>query len=97
MFYCADAGAQLRADDPSALKDIVTLVHSKVAGKEDALSSRTRFMLETLTNLKNNKLRRTNAPGNAGQTGGSEAVERLKKFLSGLGKKRHGKSCLSPL
>lgn len=42
-------------------------------------------MLETLSNLKNNKVKRA-----AGQMQGGEAVERLKKFLSGLDKKRHG-------
>ena len=50
-------------------------------------------MIETLTNLKNNKLKRT-----AGQQHrGGEAVERMKKFLSGLNKKRHGASTLPPL
>lgn len=52
-------------------------------------SSRTNFMIETLTNLKNNKLKKAVA-GGAGGTGGPEAVERLKKFLSGMNKKRHG-------
>jgi nucleolar MIF4G domain-containing protein 1 len=42
-------------------------------------------MVETLTNLKNNKLKR-----NTTQSQGGEAVERMKKFLSGLSKKRHG-------
>lgn len=42
-------------------------------------------MIETLTNLKNNKLKR-----NLTQNQGGEAVERMKKFLSGLAKKRHG-------
>lgn len=42
-------------------------------------------MIETLINLKNNKLKRT-----AGQVHqGGEAVERCKKFLSGLSKKRY--------
>lgn len=50
-------------------------------------SSRTRFMIETLTNLKNNKLKR-----NTTQNQGGEAVERMKKFLTGLTKKRHGTS-----
>ena len=49
------------------------------------MSSRTRFMVETLSNLKNNKIKKA-----AGQTAGTEAVERMKKFLSGLSKKRHG-------
>lgn len=43
-------------------------------------------MIETLTNLKNNKIKRT-----AGQQHqGGDAVERMKKFLSGLAKKKHG-------
>ena len=50
-------------------------------------SSRTRFMIETLTNLKNNKLKK-----NVTQNQGGEAVERMKKFLSGLSKKRHSTS-----
>lgn len=41
-------------------------------------------MVETLTNLKNNKIK------NAVGTPGNDAVERMKKFLSGLSKKRHG-------
>ena len=42
------------------------------------------FMIETLTNLKNNKVKRT-----TGQDGHSETVDRMKKFLSGLSKKYH--------
>jgi nucleolar MIF4G domain-containing protein 1 len=105
LTYVADCGNQLRQDDPSALKDIVQIVQTRVSGQENARSahdlyfidplliirhsSRTRFMLETLVNLKNNRLKKT---GNAGQTGGNEAVERMKKFLTGLEKKRHGSS-----
>ena len=44
-------------------------------------------MIETLTNLKNNKVKKS-----ATQHQGGDAVERMKKFLSGLGKKRHGES-----
>jgi nucleolar MIF4G domain-containing protein 1 len=44
-------------------------------------------MIETLTNLKNNKLKR-----NAAQNQGGDAVDRMKKFLSGLSKKRHSSS-----
>ncbi|KAF5382190.1 hypothetical protein D9615_004440 [Tricholomella constricta] len=79
-----NSGQQLRQDDPSALKDIIQIVQAKVSDKDDALSSRTRFMIETLTNLKNNKLRR-----NVTQNQGAESVERMKKFLTGLAKKRH--------
>ena len=41
-------------------------------------------MLETLINLKNNKIKRAMA-----QQVGGDAAERLKKFLAGLGKSRH--------
>ncbi|KAF8126932.1 ARM repeat-containing protein, partial [Boletus edulis] len=78
------SGQQLRQDDPSALKDIVTLAQSSIANQGDSLSSRTKFMIETLTNLKNNKIKKS-----ATQHQGGDAVERMKKFLSGLGKKRH--------
>jgi len=43
-------------------------------------------MIETLVNLKNNKLKR-----NVTQNQGGEAVERMKKFLANLSKRRHGK------
>ncbi|KIL67539.1 hypothetical protein M378DRAFT_122561 [Amanita muscaria Koide BX008] len=79
-----NSGQQLRQDDPSALKDIIAIVQNKVSGTEISLSSRTRFMLETLTNLKNNKLKR-----NSSKTQNDDSVERLRKFLSGLAKKRH--------
>lgn len=79
------SGQQLRQDDPSALKDIVTLAQSCIAKQGDNLSSRTRFMMETLTNLKSNKVKKTAAA----QHQGGDGVERLKKFLSGLSKKRH--------
>ena len=43
-------------------------------------------MIETLVNLKNNKLKR-----NATQNQGGDAVERMKMFLTSLAKKRHRK------
>ncbi|KAF8843775.1 ARM repeat-containing protein [Paxillus ammoniavirescens] len=79
-----NSGQQLRQDDPSALKDIVALAQSSIAKKGDDLSTRTKFMIETLTNLKNNKIKKS-----ATQHQGGDAVERMKKFLTGLGKKRH--------
>ena len=53
-------------------------------------SSRTKFMLETLTNLKNNRVKA--APGGEAA---AEATTRMKKFLSGLDKKKHGSSPFS--
>ncbi|KAF7327646.1 MIF4G/MA4-domain-containing protein [Mycena kentingensis (nom. inval.)] len=79
-----NSGQQLRQDDPSSLKDIIQTVQSKISDHAEALSSRTRFMVETLTNLKNNKVKR-----NVTLNQGHDAVERMKKFLSGLGKNRH--------
>ncbi|PSS19945.1 hypothetical protein PHLCEN_2v3118 [Hermanssonia centrifuga] len=81
------SGQQLRTDDPSALKDIIQIVHSKLPAQQNALSSRTRFMVETLTNLKNNKVKKS-----ATASGENDSVERMKKFLSALNKKRHVKS-----
>ncbi|KAF8529830.1 hypothetical protein JB92DRAFT_2782635 [Gautieria morchelliformis] len=80
-----NSGQQLRQDDPSALKDIIQIVHAKMSNKQqETISSRIRFMVETLTNLKNNKVKR--APGHDGRT---ESVERMKKFMSGLSKNHH--------
>ncbi|EIW83932.1 ARM repeat-containing protein [Coniophora puteana RWD-64-598 SS2] len=79
-----NSGAQLRQDDPSALKDIVSLAQENL-DKQSVSSSRTRFMMETLLNLKNNKANKKAAT----QHQGGDAVERLKKFLSGLGRKKH--------
>jgi len=58
----------------------------KLRCSQNGYSSRTQFMIETLTNLKNNKLKR-----NTTQNQGGAAVERMKKFLTGLTKSRHGK------
>lgn len=75
------SGPQLRQDDPSALKDIVSMLNSSIAkhGTED-LSVRFKFMIETLTNLKNNKARK----GNDASIVASEAIVRMKKILGTL-------------
>lgn len=79
------AGPQMRADDPAALRDIVQLVQDKTA-VDGAVGSRTKFMIETLVNLKNGKAK--HGPDADGSAGAREVVERMKKFLSGLAKKR---------
>ncbi|KAK0450247.1 hypothetical protein EV421DRAFT_2008053 [Armillaria borealis] len=78
------SGQQLRQDDPSALKGITELVQKQLSEIGEKPSSRILFMVETLTNLKNNKVKKL-----ATQNQGGEAVERMKKFLSALSKKRH--------
>jgi nucleolar MIF4G domain-containing protein 1 len=53
-----NSGPQLRSDDPTALKDIVILVQKEVTRVGEAnLSVRTRFMIETINNLKNNRVK----------------------------------------
>lgn len=49
----------------------------------DSCSSRYKFMLETLTNIKNNKIKNKQAGA-----GDKEMVLKMKKFLSSLAKKR---------
>ncbi|KAJ7067055.1 hypothetical protein C8F01DRAFT_657335 [Mycena amicta] len=78
-----NSGQQLRQDDPSSLKDIIQTVQGKISDHTETLSSRTKFMVETLSHLKNNKVKR-----NVTLNQGHDAVERMKKFLSGLGKNR---------
>ncbi|KAK3391578.1 hypothetical protein B0T20DRAFT_473128 [Sordaria brevicollis] len=52
------AGPALRQDDPMSLKDIVTLIRPAVAKiGEKNLSVRTKFMIETINDLKNNKMK----------------------------------------
>ncbi|KAG8803249.1 suppressor of glycerol defect [Serendipita sp. 398] len=81
------SGRQLRQDDPLALKDIVQLVSDNLSSRKGNLSSRTRFMVETLTNLKNNRIKKADASG-------VESMERLKKFISGLSKRYAGREPL---
>lgn len=45
-------------------------------------------MIETLLNLKNNKVKKVAAA----QSQGGDSMERMKKFLSGLSKSRTGSS-----
>ncbi|KAJ9099690.1 hypothetical protein QFC20_005622 [Naganishia adeliensis] len=78
------SGSQLRTDDPSSLKDIVQLVQQKTAGQEAKMTTRAKFMVETLVNVKNNKMRAI--PG--GEIA-AEATQKMKRFLGGLTKKRH--------
>ncbi|KAF3273398.1 suppressor of glycerol defect [Orbilia oligospora] len=75
------SGPQLRQDDPTALKDIVSMLNVSVAKVgTDKLSTRFKFMIETLSNLKNNKARKTNDASVVA----SEAIVRMKKTLGTL-------------
>jgi nucleolar MIF4G domain-containing protein 1 len=75
------SGPQLRQDDPSSLKDIVLLLQKSVAKVgEKNLSVRTKFMIETINDLKNNKMK----TGVAASALVSEHTVRMKKQLGTL-------------
>ncbi|CAF9927705.1 MAG: hypothetical protein GOMPHAMPRED_004475 [Gomphillus americanus] len=75
------SGSQLRQDDSSSLRDILTLLHASVETiGADNLSIRTKFMIETIENLKNNKVK----TGIAASTVRSEHTTAMKKALSSI-------------
>lgn len=75
------AGQLLRHDDPLALKDIVTLIGPAVKKVGEAnLSVRTKFMIETINDLKNNKVK-TGANASAVI---QDHTTRMKKILGSL-------------
>jgi nucleolar MIF4G domain-containing protein 1 len=75
------SGSQLRQDDPSSLKDIVLLLQKSVAKVgETNLPVRTKFMIETINNLKNNRMK----TGVASSAIVSEHTIRMKKHLGSL-------------
>ncbi|KAF2218566.1 armadillo-type protein [Elsinoe ampelina] len=71
-------GPQLRSDDPSALKDVVALISTKVSTMDKSqISVRQSFMVETITDLKNNKLK----GGLGASATRAETITRMKKLL----------------
>jgi len=75
------AGPQLRQDDPTALKDIVVLVQKSAAkAGQSNLSVRTKFMIETINDLKNNRMK----TGVAASAISREHTTRMKKGLGSL-------------
>jgi nucleolar MIF4G domain-containing protein 1 len=76
------SGPQLRQDDPSSLKDIVAMLRQAIAnvGGEGNMSVRTKFMIETINDLKNNKMK----TGEAASAVTSEHTVRMKKTLGTL-------------
>ncbi|KAL5323398.1 hypothetical protein ACEPPN_007933 [Leptodophora sp. 'Broadleaf-Isolate-01'] len=76
------SGPQLRQDDPSSLKAIVAMLRPAIesAGGEANISVRTKFMIETINDLKNNKMK----TGGAASAIISEHTIRMKKILGSL-------------
>ncbi|KAI8351227.1 hypothetical protein EDC96DRAFT_518954, partial [Choanephora cucurbitarum] len=80
------AGPELRSDDPTSLKHIIDDIQKETAKKDPStISIRHKFMLETIANVKNNKIK--HGPTASGH-GDREMVSKMKKFLNGLAKKR---------
>ncbi|KAL2257568.1 hypothetical protein VTK26DRAFT_9468 [Humicola hyalothermophila] len=74
-------GPTLRHDDPMALKDIVSLIPPAVAkAGEKNLTVRTKFMIDTITDLKNNKLK----AGAGASAIVSEHITKMRKLLGQL-------------
>jgi nucleolar MIF4G domain-containing protein 1 len=70
-----NSGPQLRSDDPASLKDIIFLLQSSVAKADSStLNSRTKFLIESIIALKNN--RHKSATESA-----ISSTQRMKKFL----------------
>ena len=75
------SGPQLRQDDPSSLKDIVAMLRPAVVSVgEENISVRTKFMIETINDLKNNKMK----AGAVGSAITSDHTISMKKILGSL-------------
>jgi nucleolar MIF4G domain-containing protein 1 len=74
------SGPQLRQDDPTSLKDIVALLRPGTAAVGGEMSVRTKFMIETINDLKNNRMK----TGSAASAVTSEHTIRMKKILGTL-------------
>ncbi|KAI9098155.1 hypothetical protein DFS34DRAFT_694371 [Phlyctochytrium arcticum] len=88
------AGISMRSDDPLALKQIVTMVNEQ-ASKRATPSSRFKFMVEMVGNVKNNLRKKGKSLGAHGAAEGGQE-ETLKKFVAGVAK-RGGVGAREPL
>ena len=76
-------GVQLRQEDPKSLKDIAALLNAQVARfSPEALSVRTKFTIETIEHLKNNRIRTSIVASSLR----SERVIAMKKILGSMNK-----------
>ncbi|KAK4888915.1 suppressor of glycerol defect [Elasticomyces elasticus] len=89
------SGPQLRQEDPSALKEIVLLLQRHTAEKGEAnLSVRTKFMIDTIRALKDNKTLKTGVKASALA---SEHTTKMKKILGTLNNTRTALRATEPL
>ncbi|KAH8169040.1 MIF4G domain-containing protein [Sarocladium implicatum] len=91
---CRMAGALLRRDDPSALKNVANELTKAVnkAGSDNT-SVRTRFMVETINDLKNKKKKARGLDSGVV----SDAVQRMKKRLGELKSQNRRLDGLAPM
>jgi nucleolar MIF4G domain-containing protein 1 len=81
----AASGPQLRQEDPSSLKEIVMHLHSAIARIDpDEISVRTKFTIEMITDLKNNKMK----TGLNASSITLEHLTRMKRILASIGQHR---------
>jgi len=86
-------GNQMRSDDPTALRDIVSLTQEHISSESESattLGSRARFMLETLTDLQKSRSKSSKAGAaafGADGTVANEALARYKKYITSLAKR----------
>ncbi|KAF8339977.1 armadillo-type protein [Cantharellus anzutake] len=81
-----NSGAQLRTDDPLALKDITEMVLKKVGDGPDGLRQLGQVIHSNFSRLKTGKGKQSHVQANVP---GGDSIQRLRKFLSGLAKRRH--------
>ena len=78
-----DVGPQLRQDDPSSLKDMIRIMQNSaaklIAGGQE-MSVRTKFMIDTITDLKNNKVKGSSSTNRDA----IEHITRMRKVLGTL-------------
>ena len=76
-------GTALRADDPTALRDIIQLVRSRAnaEGAAAMLSARGRFVLDFIYDLQNNRVKKSGGGGTGISANAAEEVQRLAKWL----------------
>lgn len=74
-----NAGQQLRSDDPHALREIILQFQKNIQGQET--NARTKFLVETITNLKNNKSKVNETT--------AQLTTRMRKMLATIGSKQN--------
>ncbi|CAO1635421.1 unnamed protein product [Parajaminaea phylloscopi] len=86
-------GTQLHQDDPTSLKQIVTTASDRAVISSSS-SSRVRFMLETMTDVKSSRAKTKAAAQNSPAL---QMLENMRRYLGSLSKKRSTRSNGEPL